>query len=458
MTKNNQDLLRSKKNIFILLKAILISLVLFLVALNFKSTNINNDKTYEVDISILNFKSKYIELSVKTNKEVKECAYTNFNDANKENLIFNETLDNSCLIKGDLQDYYVYFKDNLDNISDGVLVSNYLLKNDFKDVYYLAIGGVESIKDDLVYFGHEEVKFDIESNDVAKIEDDKIIGLKKGYTNLNIYIGNVLYKTSNIYVTDAITNIKENFDNKKPFLPCMAYSKEDASLIDKILFDRIDNAGYKTRAGVVAAARFITLEFPYRLKYFYENGRVHESGVNYVDGEGRYYHRGLYLDESKFASLLASSSAGPAIWGCKLTNYEDDPPLFIRLNKYPNGLDCSGFVSWVLLNGGFDVGDIGAGESAYTHQLTDTGEFMNLTQELIDNNEIRVGDLLNVPGHIAIIIGIDDTNYYVAESLNTFDGLVVKTYNRKSVKKTFPYVVLMDSVYLEDGNITKMWY
>ena len=41
------------------------------------------------------------------------------------------------------------------------------------------------------------------------------------------------------------------------------------------------------------------MNFKFRIPYFYENGRLHSSGANYVDGEGRYYKVGMYLHEKK---------------------------------------------------------------------------------------------------------------------------------------------------------------
>ena len=122
------------------------------------------------------------------------------------------------------------------------------------------------------------------------------------------------------------------------------------------------------------------------------------------------------------------------------------------------GLDCSGFVSWSLLNGGFDVGDRGAGELASDGQLTDLGEFTRVTSSLIKSEKIKVGDLFNFSGHISILVGQDENNYYIAESLNNFGGVVIKTYSKKNVANTFKYVVLMDEVYQGDGNLTDMWY
>ena len=38
---------------------------------------------------------------------------------------------------------------------------------------------------------------------------------------------------------------------------------------------------------------------------------------------------------------------GPKMWGCNMTNLEPDEPNYVRGLKYPNGLDCSGFVTGV---------------------------------------------------------------------------------------------------------------
>jgi hypothetical protein len=284
---------------------------------------------------------------------------------------------------------------------------------------------------------------------------------KQGKTYLTITNGELQKKEVEITVTNTIVKMPKEFDSKKKFLTCEQFSESEASLLDEILEYRIAEAGYGTRAGAVAAARFLTLEFPYRISYYFENGRLNGTGTHYVDGEGRYYHKGLYLSKSKYNQLVPGAKLkGPKMWGCKMVSYEDDRENgYYPGGKYPNGLDCSGFVSWTLLNGGFDVGDGGAGESpAIRGQMTDTGDYKRLTQGMINRGEVRVGDLLNIYGHIAIIIGDDGDNFYVAESLNNYKGVVMKKYSKKKVINWFPYVVLMDSVYESDGNLTNMWY
>ncbi|MDE5538877.1 MAG: C40 family peptidase, partial [Bacilli bacterium] len=294
--------------------------------------------------------------------------------------------------------------------------------------------------------------FKSKNEQVATINNNIITGISPGTTE--IYLDD---KASlKVIVTNLIT--KPTLPTqKKEVIACQKYNENEAKILDELLEARISDAGYKTRAGAVAAARFLTLEFPYRIPYFYENGRLHSSGVNYVDGEGRYYKKGLYLHKNKYSGIKARFS-GPAMWGCALTNWEDNEDYGYKFGTTkPNGLDCSGFVSWALLNGGFDPGDIGAGESPYPYQMTDLGKYTRLTSDLINSDKIKVGDLFNYWGHIAILIGMDKDNFYIAESLPHLGGVVAKKYSKKNVTSTFDYVVLMDEYYKKDGNYTEYW-
>ena len=264
-----------------------------------------------------------------------------------------------------------------------------------------------------------------------------------------------------IYVVKGIETMPHVFNTKKEKITCNYFTKEENNILDLTLKDRINEAGEKTRAGVVAAARFLTLEFDKRIPYFYENGRLNNYGKQrYVDGEGRYYHEGLYLDSSRYENIVASFT-GPAAWGCKLKQYQDALVYgFIPGVKYPNGLDCSGFVSWALLNGGFDVKDSGAGDIiSIKDDLYDLGTKENLTKKLLNSGKVKVGDLVAYPGHMSILAGIDkEGNYHIAESLPQYKGVVMNKYSSKELLETFTHILLMDSVYLEDGNLTNMWY
>ena len=312
-----------------------------------------------------------------------------------------------------------------------------------KSKIYLPIGG--SYKSKIVYDGLGYIDDTVTwiSNDpkIASVtEDGTIKGISNGKTTVT---AKIMDKEVNIdvVVSKLITQKPKLYNYKKSYLTCDLYSKEDNDLLDEILKDRINDAGYKTRAGAVEAARFLTMEFPYRINYFSENGRLATNGV---DSEGRYYHVGLYLHSSRFTNV-GKKKNGPAH------------------GKRRNGLDCSGFISWVLLNGGFDVKDVGAGLSS-SLDLTDYGKRTKFTKDLITDKKVKVGDLLSSGGpeggHIAIIAGEDEKYFYVAESLWTSPnvGVVMVPYSKSRIYKEYYWVMLMDSYYKEDGNLTKMWY
>jgi len=329
---------------------------------------------------------------------------------------------------------------------------------------YLAVGGEERLTYLMDYRGSidEKVVLSSGNEDIATIDEDNVIhGINVGETTILARFGD---KTDSIHVlvTDLITLMPREFNRNKPYLYCNAYTEEENDLLDEILFSRIEKAGYQTRAAVVAAARFLALEFPYKINYFIENGRVNSYVNSFCDGEGRYYHKGLYLDESRRSNIdLSMTLGGPIEWGCPLYEYSK--------NRYSsNGLDCSGFVSWALLQGGFDPGDLGAGIAKDWPDLTDLGEKLLLSEEL-KADRLRVGDLLSGPfgagplegGHIAIVAGIDKDGYiYIAEELGYANawGYYIKKYDKSSLLQSFYYRVDMDEYYAgQDGNLTDFW-
>lgn len=338
------------------------------------------------------------------------------------------------------------------------VITNYgLMLN--KTEYYVPINSKINLEIDNP--NNVEYKINIINSEVVNIENNEVIAKNIGYTDFTIEIKNFNCFNGRIYVVNGIEEAKEMFDKSKNFISCNQFSDEENEILDKTLEDRVNTAGFKTRAGVVAAARFLTLEFSYRIPYFYENGRLNNYGsIKKVDGEGRYYHKGLYLSKGKYKDI-SNKFTGPGSWGCKIMQFQDEPKYnFVPKTKYPNGFDCSGFISWTLLNGGFDVKDSGAGDIySRSDDLYDLGQKNKITNELLSSGNVKVGDLIAYPGHMAIIAGIDnESNYYVAESLPQFKGVVLNKYTSYKLKKTFTHIMLMDEVYKNDGNLTNMWY
>ena len=66
-------------------------------------------------------------------------------------------------------------------------------------------------------------------------------------------------------MTDLLLSSNDVYNINKEILTCNKYTKEENDLIDKYLEYKIDNVGYKTRAGVVETARFLTINFPYKI-------------------------------------------------------------------------------------------------------------------------------------------------------------------------------------------------
>ena len=445
----------NKKYLYILIAALLVGIF------SYSQYKNNQEKTSPIDI---------IEYHIEDNNLVVElddsgsCLLSDEFDENGNWVATNE--DYSCIIP--IEDYqtnlYVRNKYNYLITTSENLDLSYAEKVEITsgDVY-LALNGTEKVTYDYSFKGtiNDEVKLQVEDESIATLDEDGYLhGESVGTTNL---LATYADKTDSIKitVTDLIVVAPAQFDVSKPYLRCGRYSKEENDLLDEILASRIEKAGYQTRAGVVEAARFLALEFPYRINYFIENGRIASYVNNYGDGEGRYYHLGLYLDPSRYENLNKDMiNSGPGCWGCSIYEYTKD--------RYSNnGLDCSGFVSWALLNGGFDCTDLGAGIAEWL-DLTDLGEKKVLSEELKED-KLRVGDLLSGPyggtvfegGHIAIVAGIDKDGYiYVAEELGYANawGYFIKKYDKNSILHSFYYRIDMDDYYQgKDGNLKDYW-
>ena len=315
---------------------------------------------------------------------------------------------------------------------------------------YLAVGGIDLLKP-----SESNLSFSSQDESVATVDSDGLIkGIGKGTTKIEVSNGTIS-KYVDVTVTNLIIPRPSEFDTSKPYLTCSIYSKEDNDLLDEIYNYRMERVGINTRASVVEALRFITLELPYRIPYFSENGRMGSyGGVKLVDGEGRYYHKGLYLSQDRTKNITNPMN-GPAPWGCPIYSV---PSGGMRAN----GFDCSGFISYIVYNGGFDPEDIGAGISSYK-DMTDLGE-KKVLSEAIANDSLKVGDLLSGQGieggHIAMLVGIKDGYYYIGESLwhpKPNNGALISKFNSQEILNHYYWQIDMDEYYKEDGDLTNYW-
>ena len=439
---------RFKKGIKKILTIVALSIICYLFYIVFYS---------DFNITEVEYGNNIIEIKYTTDYKNIYCALTlkdkvpEFNDK-----VWIKGNNNICNLTVELNNTYNLFIRNNEKIISESSYNDlvYYNLNNIQDKFYIALNGTYTPPLDYLIIGNASSKlFSNYDDEIIYIKNNKIYGKSIGSTTLKIGNKNDS-KTIDIIVTDLIAKVETNFDFNKGFLKCNQYNKENNDLLDNILKSRIADAGYTTRAGVVAAARFLTLELPYRIDYFYENGRIAFRSTK-VDGEGRYYHIGLYLSQDR-TSNIQYRSKGPATWGCSIYNNPAKRDM-------SNGLDCSGFVSWVLLNAGYNPGDLGAGITN-VYDLTDTGEKKSLTYSLSNSDTIKAGDLLWKSaggGHIAIIVGIDDENYYVAEALwddYPEKGVIINTYSKANFHNNYKYVILMDNYYKNDGNYSKLWY
>ncbi len=410
--------------------------------------NINDDNTKTLTVKIINKLNKNIYCAINTENKVNDTLTWTPSDNNK------------CTFNVNAGSYYIYIKDDKNNIkeikSNEINIDKILDLKLNKEKIYLNLEETFEIKPEIISLGNTDNTLTYHSSDenIAVINEQTIIPKNPGKAIITVTTTNGISKEINVTTSNLYK--KASLDNNKEFLTCRRYTEEENKILDEVLEYKINEAGYQTRGAVIASLRFLILEFPYRIPYFFENGRLNNyEGIDYVDGEGRYYKKGLYLNESKFNDIKATFS-GPAIWGCPLMNWHEEYTYHYGV-KYPNGLDCSGFVSWALLNAGFDVGDSGSGNTERDDDIGDLGEHHPLTREFVLEGNYKPGDLIGWDGHIGLIAGIDDNNIYVAESL--IGGLVIKEFSKTGSKlyELYEFINTMDNVYKSEGNYTYMW-
>lgn len=128
-----------------------------------------------------------------------------------------------------------------------------------------------------------------------------------------------------------------------------------------------------TRNKTVAAAIFLATEFP-KLPYFWGGG--HECSVEELNGINK-----------KWGSIQQIIYKGADYYAFG--------------ENFPYAYDCSGFVSWCLINGGYNI----------TSCLNTTGlGQLGPKKSLMDSKileEVQIGDLGTMVGHVGIIVDIN---------------------------------------------------
>ena len=201
------------------------------------------------------------------------------------------------------------------------------------------------------------------------------------------------------------------------FMACRMYTDSQIAAINNNLANAVNKAGYGTREGVVAAAKYLASELDVTVPYWY-GGKYKQKGINKE-------------------------------WGCDKTitanpGTERQPTGSI----HPYGLDCSGFVSWAIRNGGYKANTI----------LEGTDNQINFTNEYVDWNDynsinkVKPGDLAWTDGHIGIIVEVDKAScsYYVAEAKGAKYGVLIT--RNSCFGSDFKTIILMDGYYNNNNN------
>jgi len=193
------------------------------------------------------------------------------------------------------------------------------------------------------------------------------------------------------------------------------------------LMVKVNAAGFRTRGGVVAAAKYLSSEFPYKIPYYFGGG--HNSDMaNDRDG-------GLMDDPGDGLKR---------IWGCQYPPDQGGRTLM--------GLDCSGFVTWCYLTAGFKDW---AGNPEYRYYR---GSFKYVYFGTTDCGElagrVKPGDVLKSDTHTGIILWVEGTiAKYAQASPRGVNVEFVSLCNGKPVygsKNEFSAVVLMENYFIRN--------
>ncbi len=150
---------------------------------------------------------------------------------------------------------------------------------------------------------------------------------------------------------------------------------------------KVDGKYYATRASVVAAARFLTMQFPLDIPYHMgreaDNRSSHYSwnstkkaaqgcegrifGLNLLrkafnnynddvkNDKGEYLYKGCKNSKGEYVTTVwENPKDDPQAWGCK---YKVKNSKGEVTKRFRVGLECTGFVTWALRNGRFNLGD-----------------------------------------------------------------------------------------------------
>lgn len=254
-------------------------------------------------------------------------------------------------------------------------------------------------------------------NCFSKMSDDIEYDLTKNLEKL-LQLSDDMITTVNLFSQAELASVKTLSITSKGLEDALKYQyantfNEKLTGYDydyyQSLFNKAMSLATDNRTRTTMAALFLATSFPH-MNYFWGGG--HESICEGLDPT---------WGDPRLVTAEGSETTG---------------------TKQPNSLDCSGYVSWVLKNGGYNIE-----KPMTTWELENIGE----KTPLINSNEkdIKVGDLAYMDGHIGVIVRID--NKYITIShcsgtggmnitkMDTTTGLVTEDWNKEANRVGQPY-------------------
>jgi len=247
-----------------------------------------------------------------------------------------------------------------------------------------------------------------------------------GYTYdeiLNYYFGDDGVTISSNYFLSSIAGleIKDTTNGDLLYEPITTFLESRGSSLEELnsfVYNSVKENGVGTRAGVVTAAVSM-------INYLYDN---FNTSLPYYWG-GSSQTIGLPKKIGIYSPSSASSYTGKT--------------------DYHISFDCSGFVSWVIKNGGYEL-----------PRLTTVGfhdTFAKNSCNIRDENCIgQPGDLINSRGcHVQMIIAVDQENgkYYIAESSGSVAMKQWGMHTSNCGNKKETRIIHMDEYYNNPNNI-----
>lgn len=265
--------------------------------------------------------------------------------------------------------------------------------------------------------------------DIKKVELDAYVDESKQYKdNRERYLASI-----DLYIKSAeVSQGVGEYANNKNHIQCGTGSQYNTGLKNAVR-----TAGFKTRNGVVAAALYLSSHINVHIPYFWSGGHSHS-----------------YNKYQDFGDNFIGVSDK---WGCSVNMIGAGTDKQRPGLPYPFGMDCSGFVNWAILNGGYYTGE----SSQHVNVPTGSTAFSSLSGISVTpikaeqaSGKIKPGDIAFKTGHVGLVVEVHDDKYFVAEEKGADYGLVI---SELSYGERFTDIVLMDNFYSTYKNNEQLW-